>query len=469
MAVTLVGTGGLFTRLGKLMGLTDKILTTQALLLSDGSGKSFNDTVGAYAASAALGKDIRFMNSLSDEIQSAAYAMGRIGPAIQNAAAQTLVNMVDEDASTQIRTVQDAMRELFHQMDSGSTLERSTITVGSLTADGSNDGNGTIKTHISPSAVFGSTLTNFPAARSETIKVTCVRDAQDKHVRSGKEIFLCEGGTVYSPFDYRWPGGGGVYGRIPSTCGDVDGDMSVGGNILVNSSFERFTSDVPDQWELQTGSASTHTGSTTTAYRGSKALELKGDGSTLISLRQKLGTTTGTLGTIKPDTVYMIGANLRRESSAITAGVLRVQLENSAGTVFAAKSINCRLEVDCTGLTTTYSTAGTNFVAVRTPKDIRGDIYFTIRLSTALSNTHDLFIDNVFLSEMYQTAPGGIYLGIIAGDNDWTMDDRVSVPITNNHEGLVFKHMDRFFDFHGNGYLLPGAASSPTVADTLIS
>jgi hypothetical protein len=395
---------------------------------------------------------------------------GTILRAIEN----TIVNMVKADSDSRYKgsNVQLALQEINRQMIAAgvatASFDGNTITIGTLSADSGNKGNGTLVTHTSPSAIYGPAVTAFPAARTETLSLTCYKDAQDKSVRSGTEMFDVEGGTPYGNFDYRFPGGGGYYGRMPSICETLDSKMGVCQQHLMNGGFESVVSNVPVNWSIATGTAGSDVESeTSSVFRGSKAIKITGDGSVQHKIQQNFASIGGTTSTLKPDTVYVIGAAVKRGGSAPSAGVLRFEIVDSGGTVLAAKSVNCRLEVTCSGLTASYVR---KTATIRTPKDIPSSTTFRIYFSTALSNTHEVYIDSVVLAPLFQLNAGGIYVGVLAGSTDWAVDDMLDQPVTNNAEGEWLTELDRFFGMNESGLVLPVETDgSETVEDILIS
>lgn len=474
MAVTLTGSSGLFTRLGKLLGFAKRIRTTQLNLVNDidSGGQCYTDFIASIGSHGSQMPYMWWTGPLNENIEAQVNGIGVIQDNMRKVAATILVEMVRNDSSSLYKgdNVDLAFEELNRQMIAAgvgsASLDASTVTIGTLTADGGNTGDGTLVTYINPSAITAPSLASYPCARTETVVCQCIQDSQSKGIKSGAEVFNVEGGRAYPNWDYRFPGGGGQYGTVKTISTAYDSKKGVCQQHLYNGGFERQVSNVPLHWTLVTGTAGTDVETTTTAFRGTNAIKITGDGSVQHQLKQQLGNVTGTTSTLEPDTAYVIAAALRRGASAET-GVLRIELVDASNTIIDAKSINCRLEVDLSSLTTSYVLKTQTF---RTPKSLPSDVYYRIFFSTALSSTRETYISDVILAPLYQLNKGGIFVGIISGAADWTIDDKLDQVVTNNDEGEWFKELDRYFDLNGTGMMLPAETDgSETVADSLIS
>jgi len=476
MTVTLIGTNGLFTRLGKLVGMNKRIKTMQGQLMndSDGAGQCYRDVLGTYATSAAQNETVRWLGLINEHTEASINSTNTLFVPLANSMFATLINMVKEDSGSRYGgdNVELAFKEVLRQMIAAgvgtASFDGNTITVGTLAADSGNKGDGTVVTHTSPSAIFAPSVTAFPAARTETISFNCYKDAQDKSVKSGTELFDIRGGTKYSNNDYRFPGGGGYYGRTPAISESISSKRGECQQHLFNGGFESVVSNVPVNWTIATGTAGSDVESeTTSVYRGSKALKITGNGSVLHKIEQQFGSIGGTTSTLKPDTVYVIAAAVKRGSVSMGSGGLNIECVDSGGTVLGAKGTNVRLTVACALLTTSYVR---HSVTVRTPKDMPSNVTFRLNFDVAIPNTGEVFIDSVIMAPLKQLAPGGIYVGILAGSDDYAEDDKFDQPITNNQQGEWLTELDRFFDLHGSGICPPVETDgTETIADSLIS
>jgi hypothetical protein len=250
--------------------------------------------------------------------------------------------------------------------------------------------------------------------------------------------------------------------NITTTCASVDGSGIPGQNILTHSDFETFSSNVPVNWTLQTGTAPTHLKSTTTAFRGSTALEFVGDGATLTHVRQTLNSATGTRGRILPDTVYLIAFAIRHDGTPPAGGILRVSL-NDGSSVLGS---NMSKSVTLSGLSSSYAY---QTVLVTSPINIPSTVYVSVELTTALTNTRSVYVDELVVTPVPRAAKGGPGIYALPGATDWRFGDTATIAVTYSNSGEFNLELDRFFDFHGRGLALPAVGGgAETIADSLI-
>jgi len=456
MALTYDGTNGLFTRLGKLFGMMDAVRTHQLDL------KTRAEAVLAEYSDA----DMYMVAPLLANLEARLQQTGAILADLQRACTDTLVETCWADSLVSTRgvlperTLEQALLYLMREMAADSeTVNRTSVTKASVAAGGSNTGTGTLVASELVPLAFSAGGTQYPNVRTERLEVRCVQDAQDGAIRSGEEVFELRGFSAYPNLDYRFPAGSGVRMRMPSVHAGVDSGPRYS-NQLRNSGFDAFTSDLPDGWAATTGAASTDFGEeTSVVYRGASSLRFDGDGATLTKLRQELGTADGTTGTLVADRLYVLSFVGRSDGSA-TTGVVRVSLQNAAGTVITGASTT----VSYTALATwTRST-----VTFRAPLSLPSTVYAVVELTTAVSNGHSMYVDEVVLAEMRQIAPGGEALVVLAGDTDFVVNDNLRLVKTNNAEGDFNVAFDRMFDMYGKGLVLPNSGT-PSINDALIS
>ena len=471
MAVTLTGTGGLFTRLGKLFGLAKTIRTHQQAIAPTASTSTtgvrtiysvFASTTGTLPMATDL------VQAISNEDIVADASLGTL-VGIKAAAERTLIEMVDADTKLPAKTVPEAMRELAFQMNrDGEKVAVSSFTVGSASYNAANTGNAVVIVSleapkiIKNNVIFASKIADQPYVRAETLLFSCAEDTKTAGIASGSEIWNVTGDRAFPNLDRRWRAGSGTAMRISATSGDQDAGGVPGLNLLTNSDFEVFASDVPVNWELVTGTATTNVASTTTAQRGASALKFIGDGSTLTKVRQKLNSGSGTYGKLKGDTLYLLSAWLRSEGTAV-AGTLRISFRDQTDTVLGSMTVS----VAWGSLTTSYARHG---FAVVSPVNIPDETYLVLELTTALTATGSILIDEVTVCEMQRLAAGGPGVAIVAGSTDSRRGDFATVAISNNTVGEMNLELDRMFGLYETGIFLPsGTGTNVTVADSLIS
>lgn len=472
MAVTLTGSGGLFTRLGYWFGLAKKRYTAltaaypTAATTTSGI-RTVYSAVGANAGNFPLAH--RTMGAASDEDVMARASVAEFEN-IRRAASRLLIDTVDADTPLPAKTEAEAIRELAKQMVASSdSVNATTYTVGAASYAGSNIGEFSVFVEteatqiIKDSVTFASKLTDFPAIRPETLYLTCEKDSRNGGVRPGSEVFRLKGDRAWPNLDRRWRGGSGTDTTITATSAAVDGSMTPGQNILTNSNFEIISSNVPVKWALSVGAAGTNLTSTSTAYRGSTALSVVGDaGATLTKLRQLVADSTGTVARIKPDTLYLLAFAVRDDGTAPAAGVLRVAVEDGSGSVIGSMSKSVTLS-------TVGSTYAVQSLMVVSPINIPDTVYVTVSLTTALTNGRAVYVDEVVLTEMPRIAKGGPGVCVYPGDTDARYGDTASVAISYSNTGEFNLWFDRFFDLYNQGLALPANdAAGETVSDSLI-
>lgn len=230
--------------------------------------------------------------------------------------------------------------------------------------------------------------------------------------------------------------------RFNLASGQVDGTTHIQNqNILTNSGFERFggtTANTPDNWTASTWVAGTHFNAVTTPYIGTNALRLIGDGSTNGKLRQVLNDSTGSLVQLQPRTHYYIGAMVRRYATGAVTGVIRLSIENSGGT----EQYSSGVALDVSTATTTYTELGVVFYTGDIPSATN---YVVIESTTAIGNTHEVFIDELIVAPML-VIPGHGRQFFGEGSASCEVGDRYTVLRTNDLTGFQLVAWERLFD-----------------------
>lgn len=458
----------LFTRLGKLFGMASVIRTHQAALRTD-----FADVLGAYSAA-----DMNMIGNLTAQFESRIQDSKRLLSTIQKDANHTLMEMVDDDliasygSGLDAMTVSKAIRELIRQMKANSSsVEGTTITIGTSTAGGSNTGNGTLVLSGLASQTFAPDVVDYPSVKTELIRATCTLDGYRSGTSSGAEKFVVEGQGVVNRLDDLWPKGSGLTQPLYVASPDRGQGSTPGSNVLRNSNFESFTSNAPDHWNIVTGAAGSDVDDVTTPYTGTTALKITGDGSTAVKLTQTFNNPGGTLGTIKPDTPYTLSFAIRRGSTPMSAGNFKVYVTDGTA-VLNNSDANRKMEISLNhaiigAITTAYQL---KTLACMTPAAIAKGAYIVIETDVAFNTGVELYIDNLVLAEMHRPVAGGLAMQMIGGSTDFATEDTFTAQVTNNGEGAFNTEFDRFFDMTTKGYALPANyAGSETINDGLIS
>lgn len=476
MAVTLTGNGGLFTRLGKLFGLAKTIRTHQRSIAPTAA----TATDGVRAVYSAYASTTGTMPMATDLVGSVTNedmvggAQTMTLQAIKDAAHRTVIEMVDADTKLPAKSLNAAMRELAFQMNRDSNyVARSTFTVGSPSYSASNTGDVVIVVSceaskiIRDNVIFSTKLTDFPCVRAETLLFSCRSDTKSDGVNAGSEVWSVTGERAFPNLDRRWRGGSGAAFTVTQTSGSQDGSpiSQQGTNILANGDFEAYALNLPAQFTSVTGTAGTHYRiSTATKFRGASAFEFVGDGSTLAAIRQQFSSSDGTYGRLRGDTLYLISFWAINDGTTPAAGVVRVSVQDSGGSVLGSNMSAVATFTSGFGSWTNVRTA------VISPVNIPDTAYLVIEQTTALTNGRSVFIDEVTVTEMVRIAPGGPAVAIITGDTDSRRGDTATVAITVNEAGEMNLELDRFFNLYESGIALPSSTGTAvTVADSLIS
>ncbi len=279
-------------------------------------------------------------------------------------------------------------------------------------------------------------------APSDPMTLTCTSDSEAGGVVDGSETFSWVG-ELSSRDDYDWRTEG-------SGAGPSVGVMN-GAGILTNGEFEDFTSDLPDSWDEDAGSAGTEIlEETTTVKRGSSALEFKQDGGAeaTIQISQTLATS------LTPGKRYVVGLWVQG-TAGIAAGVLRVQFE---GTDYVPGSAEY-IEMNAAALAAQVA-YGVEFFFVNMPLEMPSDMKLVIKITGTLTDTKSVYFDGLALAEV--TWHGGVGVGILAGEDVFLNGDRFTFTLSST-EGVFQQFMRRAYK-----HQLPSVTDgSETIDDAL--
>lgn len=204
----------------------------------------------------------------------------------------------------------------------------------------------------------------------------------------------------------------------------------------------------------------TSTAGSAHVMRGARAVEFDSDASQLTTLNIPVS--------LAALTQYCFNSFMKTDSVP-AAGVLSVDLvDGIGGTVLndAAGTANS-FTIAANGLTTSFVAKTGVF---RTPAAMPAQVYLRIRISTAVSNTSSVFIDEAYLGLMEEAYPGGPALAVFDGGTAWLVDDRITASITNGREGLLHEWCDRVLGLRESGLIFPTVTdNSETQADSLVA
>lgn len=262
--------------------------------------------------------------------------------------------------------------------------------------------------------------------------------------------------------------GGDVQTALRSLVGLEDVTVSTSGTSPDYTHTITFTG-VPNPGQLTstsglTGGTPAINHATTTAgsahvIRGARSVEFDSNGSQLTTINVP----------VSLDALAQYAACVwMKTDSAPAAGVITIDLVDGIGGAVInddAGTANS-YTVDCTALTTSFVAKTGVF---RTPANLPSTVYFRIRISTAISNTSSVFLDEACLVPMTQLYAGGPSAAAFQGPVTWEKDDRATITVTNDRGGALHEHMNRAFALRDNDLLLPSnLAGGETQLDSLI-
>lgn len=438
-------------RIGVLADLDNKIRTVMATTLPT----EIDDVLAEYSDA---DKDLvaNLLENLPIQQASLAELLGEV----RMSAERTLVEMVSDGVGTPTTTIYDALIALIRDMEKQSESVAYSTVSATPSYSGSIVGTGKVVASVADGRGY-----RFVNIRAETMRGYVIADAANG-ASSGREVWEFRGERAVPNDDYSFPAGSGIVKRVPTSTASDSNGRSPGKNILSNSNFEVFSTDTPVFWSLDVGTTTTHTNDTTTALRGTKALELIGDGSTLTTLRQTFRSASGSLSSLKPLTRYAMSVWVRDDGTTPGAGVLRIRLVDGSNSLLTALAT---MSVDLTSVGSTYAHS---YALFSTPANIPSTCKMEVALSTALTTGRSVYIDELQLVEMTPLSPSGPQVAIFAGGTDFKTDDYVDIAVANNRtstaNGAVSLAFDKWFGMWGLGLQLPNSGS-PTIADSVIA
>lgn len=443
------GAQGIFNRLSRMFHLLNLINSARGGTSAGDWPVEVEDIIEYYD-----GDDVIQRRSVDDLIQALDTADGGLGAfttSLRAAAEETLIEMTDADNPLVSRTVLEAEKELIQQMDDNSKTVDANEPSASVSMGGSNTGDG--KVVVSVLSGKGETLEHILPEDIVGI-VTSTGTA-------GAEVFTFKGETSQADrLAADWPKGSGTSQRITSRAVGSSVDL------LTDGAFENFTSDDPDSWTIDTGLATDQVREeTSTVYTGSASIRFLGDGSTQTAISQSL-----TVADLDSRTPYAFVAWLRRGGSAVTAGVLTVDLYDGSSTINDDEGTANSFTIDLTALTTSFVASEGVF---RLPEPVPSAVTIRLRCTTAISNGHDVYVDNATLIPMTRIGSnvGGPYVSVHGGATNWALDDKATVTVTNDQRGAIQTMFGRFFPtMVQNDLFLPSATGGgENIDDSLVT
>lgn len=448
MSITLTGTGGLFTRLGKLFQIKERVYTHQTDA-SAGIEKETLDLVAEFADA-----DLHMLQQIPQTILQHQMIAAGFYTALDAAAANIVIEMADAAYGLPARTLDEALKALITQMESDSdTVDGSTLTLTMPSPPFPATGDGSAYVIFDDNYEYGDNSIQY--ARDDLWIVRCTGDAQVTGT-AGRETF-----TVFSSAanpdtrDPDWPGGTGQSFAVRATDANETPGKTVGRTSLRNGSFETFTvANIPDDWQVAVGAAGTDFGQGAEYYRGAASLELINT-ATLASLYQNLDGSDG--AKLIPSERYMLLCRYRCDAGT-SAGAVTIDLSDSGGSSFGTPVV-----------LNSYSTSWAIGYAVQdTPAVLPSSPRLRVRVTTQLTGG-SMYIDDLVLARMYRLGTSGPWCVVIPGQTPFVLNDEARFLCANNWEGKFQYHFEKAFGLYARGLTLPyDTTGSETIADSLI-
>lgn len=470
MSVTLTGNGGLFVRLGHLFGAMADVValkggTATARVLSGASMQTRGTTIETDSAySPAVSQQINPWTA----IEAWQSAQGSLFQQFRTLAETLMIRQVDLDANLTSKDLTTALTELIRQMKANSdSLNGSGVSLGSQTDVGTPTGNPIFVLSIKRNDGY-----TLQTAFAETLRVSVTTDSQTGATARQETVTVKGKASVTDTFSHLWPGGSGASKTL--TLADAQLDNS-GGNKLYNSDFETFTSNYPEDWVIAVGSAGTDilAAGSSAACTGSNALKITGDGATLSCIRQTFNTahsTTsaggGTPYVVLPGTSYAVNFVIKAITAAPAAGVLRVRLVDGSNSVIADDAgTDNSFTVDLTAIDTSFVAYNGVF---RTPSVLPSTVKLELALTTAITDTKSVVLDDLCLTPMTQLYNGGPFIAGFAGSDNTYLGDQWTFAIGNTL-GVMASWLERVFALRDKGLQFPyDDGGTETIADSLV-
>lgn len=462
--------GNLFNRLGRLGKVIDELIIYQAAQFTnlidetDGIVPQFDTEPDIQAIVG--GQYIGQLN-----------APGGVGGMLQSVAIATVSRMVFRDnplynlTLTQDATV-ESIYEIIRQMNvEGATILALTVTATPLPFAGfptapANTGNGAVVVSVRR-PLDGAVLQN---SFTENVRITCTSDSYTGGAIAGNEGFTITGvGAQTNVFAFNWPLGSN--GSASNNAIDGTADQS-SGNYLVNSGWDTWTNNAPDNWEITVGAAGTNVVQETGNVFGTgSAIKLVGDGTTLITFRQQFDNDNGTPQTLTNLSQFAANVFVRRDGTTPSQGIISVELVDDGNNIILDQGGNaCQYLIDLTALTVFYANSGGAF---RTPEVMPDTYYIQFRMTVALENGRSVYLDVGALGNMAQLYTSGPYFAVFSGSIPFVFGDFTTCQVTNSFgaggsQSTWQVVANKLLGLQQLDILLP-SSSVPTVSDQLIT
>ena len=450
MSLTYTGTNGLFTHLGKLVKHYNQF-KEDATDMSNGLDADRDEILDAFQAA---DKDVTIDGLVSEYERWKEEYVNRRQSLYEFAVGRLLdQDSVLDELGVSNRSIDEVLAALIADMeDNSESVDESIAAVGSVTANANNAGGGVILVTdeldgaTSPGSVNGVPMaaqrsyagkTTELTAPAETFRLQVVSDAFEDGAGEGYEEIIWQGMSADRQHGIKDDGSGQI--------GTIQPLHAVSQSYLENADFEAFTSDVPDNWEIVSGTASTHISQDTgSATHGLSSLKFSGDGAqSAIEIEQAI------VSAVNSNRKYCLSAHIRGVNTA--TGTVTISLEGTGYTPGSSEKISIAAS--------SLGAFDLKHCFVTLPAVVPSDLRVVVRWDGGTPGaTEEVYIDDIGFGPV--NYGGGIGLVAVRDSGPFVKGDKYQLGVTNT-EGVFQSFFRRVF-----GVQLP-SSSSPTIADSL--
>ncbi len=149
-----------------------------------------------------------------------------------------------------------------------------------------------------------------------------------------------------------------------------------------------------------------------------------------------------------------------------SGGVVAVDLYDGSSVINDDTGTANAMAINASSIGTTWAPQSGVF---RLPRVVPASVFLRLRLSTAITNTKNLYVDQASLVKMTPAYADGPYMALFAGNTDFTPGDSYQVTVSNDYGGKFQMWFDRSMLLREKGLLLPSKTSGNSISDSLIA
>jgi len=203
---------------------------------------------------------------------------------------------------------------------------------------------------------------------------------------------------------------------------------------------------VSNRTDLGDFTVATDTAGSANVMRGARSAQFTGDGAELTSIATQVF--------LQPATVYAMSVWIKTDGG-VAAGEMEIDLIDSttSPTVVADDEAvdNSTGTID---IATDQPSVFTQYTAFfRTPTIMPGAIYLRVHVTTAITDTEVVNIDELALVPATEMYAGGPFVAMFTGPTTWVVGDELRFSPVNPQAGEVHTWLDRMFDLSSNRLL----------------